>query len=171
MLTAAGTVRDRVEGLSLGADDYLPKPFDFAELVARVRALGRRPANALPPVLEFDDLTVDPTLDRDHVRRRYRADRLEHDRDVLLDDDAGGDRHGLRSAAAFLGLRRGRRRRLEGARQHCACRHRENRERGDRRLSRHEASRTGDCVMRNIIEDGPMYHPSRLGTDRFFSES
>ena len=42
MLTAAGTVADRVDGLGLGADDYLPKPFAFAELVARVRALGRR---------------------------------------------------------------------------------------------------------------------------------
>ena len=42
MLTAASTISDRVEGLGLGADDYLPKPFDFAELVARVRALGRR---------------------------------------------------------------------------------------------------------------------------------
>jgi DNA-binding response OmpR family regulator len=60
MLTAAGTVRDRVEGLGLGADDYLPKPFDFAELVARVRALGRRSTPALPPVLDNGDLTVDP---------------------------------------------------------------------------------------------------------------
>src|SRR3984957_9302197 len=42
MLTAAGTIEDRVDGLSLGADDYLPKPFAFAELVARVRALARR---------------------------------------------------------------------------------------------------------------------------------
>ena len=59
MLTAASTVADRVDGLGLGADDYLPKPFDFAELVARVRALGRRPAVAVPPVLEQGDLTVD----------------------------------------------------------------------------------------------------------------
>jgi len=61
MLTAASTVRDRVEGLGLGADDYLPKPFDFAELVARIRAIGRRPEASLPPVLEHGDLTVDPS--------------------------------------------------------------------------------------------------------------
>ena len=48
MLTAASTVKDRVEGLGLGADDYLPKPFDFSELVARVRALARR---STPPCL------------------------------------------------------------------------------------------------------------------------
>jgi len=60
MLTAATTIRDRVEGLGLGADDYLPKPFDFAELVARVRALGRRSAPALPPLLESGDITLDP---------------------------------------------------------------------------------------------------------------
>src|ERR1700735_5812867 len=51
MLTAARSVQERVEGLGLGADDYLPKPFDFAELVARIRALGRRAA-PLPPSLE-----------------------------------------------------------------------------------------------------------------------
>ncbi len=61
MLTAAGSVEDRVDGLGKGADDYLPKPFDFAELVARVRALGRRPATLLPPVLEHGDVTLDPS--------------------------------------------------------------------------------------------------------------
>jgi DNA-binding response OmpR family regulator len=60
MLTAAGTVRDRVHGLDLGADDYLAKPFDFAELVARVRALGRRSPVALPPVLDNGDVSLDP---------------------------------------------------------------------------------------------------------------
>ena len=60
MLTAASTVADRVEGLGLGADDYLPKPFDFAELVARIRALARRRAAAVPPVLESGGLVVDP---------------------------------------------------------------------------------------------------------------
>ena len=60
MLTAASSVRDRVDGLGLGADDYLPKPFDFAELTARVRALGRRSAAALPPILHRGDLFLDP---------------------------------------------------------------------------------------------------------------
>jgi DNA-binding response OmpR family regulator len=60
MLTAARSVRERVEGLGLGADDYLPKPFDFAELVARIRALGRRAGAPLPPGLEHGDLSLDP---------------------------------------------------------------------------------------------------------------
>ena len=60
MLTAAGTVRDKVDGLGLGADDYLAKPFDFAELVARIRALARRSAPAVPPVLCGGDISLDP---------------------------------------------------------------------------------------------------------------
>ncbi|WP_025618834.1 response regulator transcription factor [Salinispora cortesiana] len=60
MLTASGTVADRVEGLQLGADDYLPKPFAFDELVARVQALGRRATPAAPPVLAVADLVLDP---------------------------------------------------------------------------------------------------------------
>ncbi len=61
MLTAAATIQDRVGGLELGADDYLPKPFDFGELVARVRALGRRSTPPLPPRLEHDGLVLDPS--------------------------------------------------------------------------------------------------------------
>jgi DNA-binding response OmpR family regulator len=60
MLTAASTVKDRVDGLGLGADDYLPKPFEFTELVARVRALARRSTPATPPTLQTGDLTLDP---------------------------------------------------------------------------------------------------------------
>jgi DNA-binding response OmpR family regulator len=59
MLTAAATIDDRVEGLGLGADDYLPKPFAFAELVARIGALYRRAQPAIPPVLVCGDLTLD----------------------------------------------------------------------------------------------------------------
>jgi len=62
MLTASGTIADRVNGFSLGADDYLPKPFAFAELVARIRALGRRSQPALPPVLVHRDLRLDPSM-------------------------------------------------------------------------------------------------------------
>lgn len=60
MLTAASDVRDRVAGLTLGADDYLGKPFAFVELVARVRALGRRTVAPVPPVLERAGLMLDP---------------------------------------------------------------------------------------------------------------
>lgn len=60
MLTAAATIDDRVTGLGIGADDYLPKPFAFAELVARVRALARRSQPAAPTVLVHGDLRLDP---------------------------------------------------------------------------------------------------------------
>jgi len=60
MLTAARSVAERVEGLGLGADDYLPKPFNFAELVARVQALARRPGAPPPAGLGFGDLALDP---------------------------------------------------------------------------------------------------------------
>ncbi|HEY3501552.1 MAG TPA: response regulator transcription factor [Actinocatenispora sp.] len=60
MLTASGSVAERVEGLELGADDYLAKPFAFDELVARVRALGRRATPAAPPVLRVADVELDP---------------------------------------------------------------------------------------------------------------
>jgi DNA-binding response OmpR family regulator len=60
MLTAAGTVEERVDGLGLGADDYLPKPFAFAELIARIRALCRRSGSPLPTSFVVGDLRVDP---------------------------------------------------------------------------------------------------------------
>ncbi|MEV4619020.1 response regulator transcription factor [Asanoa sp. NPDC049573] len=60
MLTAAGTLAERVHGLDLGADDYLTKPFDFPELLARVRALGRRSVPPVPPVLRCADVELDP---------------------------------------------------------------------------------------------------------------
>jgi len=60
MLTAAGALEDLVEGLSLGADDYLPKPFRFAELVARIHALARRAGPSRPPVLRHADIELDP---------------------------------------------------------------------------------------------------------------
>jgi DNA-binding response OmpR family regulator len=71
MLTAATEVADRVAGLTLGADDYLGKPFAFAELVARVRALGRRAVPAVPPVLERAGISLDPA--RREVMRDGRA--------------------------------------------------------------------------------------------------
>jgi two-component system response regulator VanR len=60
MLTAADTTDDLVDGLALGADDYLPKPFHWPELVARIRALARRAGRARPPVLRHGDLELDP---------------------------------------------------------------------------------------------------------------
>jgi DNA-binding response OmpR family regulator len=71
MLTAADGVDDLVDGLALGADDYMPKPFAFAELVARLRALARRANPALPPTLRRGDLELDPA--RHSVTRAGRA--------------------------------------------------------------------------------------------------
>jgi DNA-binding response OmpR family regulator len=70
MLTAAGTMDDLVDGLELGADDYLPKPFDFPVLVARIGALFRRAQPALPPVLRHDDVELNSAQHR--VRRGGR---------------------------------------------------------------------------------------------------
>jgi DNA-binding response OmpR family regulator len=64
MLTAAGAIEDLVEGLSLGADDYLAKPFRFAELVARIRALARRSVPRPPPLLLHRDIELDPAARR-----------------------------------------------------------------------------------------------------------
>jgi DNA-binding response OmpR family regulator len=70
MLTAAAAAGDQVDGLGLGADDYLPKPFDFPVLVARIGALFRRAQPAIPPVLRCGDLAVDTGQ-----RRAWRAGR------------------------------------------------------------------------------------------------
>ncbi|MCQ8773737.1 response regulator transcription factor [Streptomyces sp. KLMMK] len=74
MVTAAGSMEDRVAGLDLGADDYLPKPFEFPELISRVRALRRRSARPAPPLLEKAGLRLDT------VRRT--ADRNGRDLDL-----------------------------------------------------------------------------------------
>jgi DNA-binding response OmpR family regulator len=64
MLTAASTIEDLVDGLGLGADDYLPKPFDFPVLVARIGALTRRAQPAIPPLLRREDLVLDSAQHR-----------------------------------------------------------------------------------------------------------
>ena len=88
MLTAAGGVDDRVDGLELGADDYLPKPFALAELVARVRALSRR-APSVPPVLRRGDLSVD--LARHRASRSDRPLSLTRKEFGLLEMLLGAD--------------------------------------------------------------------------------
>ncbi|MBP2707433.1 response regulator transcription factor [Microbispora sp. RL4-1S] len=73
MLTAAGDLRSKVEGLSIGADDYLAKPFDFPELVARLRALARRVPTRTPPVLNRAGITLDPARHQVFRDGRYVA--------------------------------------------------------------------------------------------------
>jgi DNA-binding response OmpR family regulator len=82
MLTAAAAVRDRVAGLALGADDYLPKPFAFAELSARVHALLRRARPASPPVLDRAGILLDPA--RREVSRDGRPILLANKEFALL---------------------------------------------------------------------------------------
>lgn len=82
MLTAAGTVPERVAGLRLGADDYLPKPFEFAELLARVQALGRRATPAVPPVLVKYGIVLD--IARRQVTRDGEYIRLAHKEFAVL---------------------------------------------------------------------------------------
>jgi DNA-binding response OmpR family regulator len=98
MLTASGTLDDRVEGLSLGADDYLPKPFALRELVARIRALARRSAPSTPPVLEAGDVHLEPGAHR--ATRGDRDLRLTRKEFAVLEVllAARGRRHGRRCA-------------------------------------------------------------------------
>jgi DNA-binding response OmpR family regulator len=84
MLTAAGDLSERVTGLNLGADDYLTKPFAFAELVARVRALGRRARPADPPVLERAGIRLDPV--RHAASRHGRPLSLRHKEFLVLEE-------------------------------------------------------------------------------------
>src|SRR4029077_1867393 len=89
MLTAAGTIEDRVDGLGLGADDYLPKPFAFAELVARIRALARRSETAHSPLLTRGDLRLD-TVQRVATRAGRRLELSSKELAVLELLLAGG---------------------------------------------------------------------------------
>jgi DNA-binding response OmpR family regulator len=83
MLTAAGALEDLIEGLSLGADDYLPKPFRFAELVARIHALARRAGPSRPPVLQHADIELDPA--RRAVTRQGRSVELARKEFAVLE--------------------------------------------------------------------------------------
>jgi DNA-binding response OmpR family regulator len=82
MLTASAEVRDRIDGLDLGADDYLPKPFAFGELVARVRAVSRRAGVPATTILTAGDVVVDPTR-RVAIRAGVRVDLSRNEFAVL----------------------------------------------------------------------------------------
>jgi two-component system, OmpR family, response regulator VanR len=99
MLTAARALGDKVSGFELGADDYLAKPFDFPELVARLRALERRPTASRPPILDSAGVTLDPF--RREVYRNKRLVRLSRKEFAVLDllMNAGG---GVVSAETLL---------------------------------------------------------------------
>ncbi len=86
LLTARDAVEDRVAGLDAGADDYLVKPFAFAELSARLRALSRRPPEALDPVLRVGDLTLDPAS-----RQVTRGDDKFRPAQQAIPDSRGAD--------------------------------------------------------------------------------
>ncbi len=83
MLTARGQIKDRVEGLNCGADDYLTKPFAFEELLARIKALSRRPRKSLGAVLTADDLTLDTVTYK--VKRAGRTIKLSKTEYALLE--------------------------------------------------------------------------------------
>jgi DNA-binding response OmpR family regulator len=83
MLTAAGTLDDLVQGLGLGADDYLPKPFRFAELIARIHALARRSGPSRPPILKRADIELDPA--RRAVTRQGRKVELARKEFAVLE--------------------------------------------------------------------------------------
>jgi len=89
MLTAFGEINDRVSGLTLGADDYLPKPFALAEFIARVHALGRRARPAAPPVLRWAGIELDPA--RRQVLRDGRLVPLSRKEFALLHELMLGD--------------------------------------------------------------------------------